>query len=210
MKYSEFKKKVLDLPYIASKNTLFFKEDEQITRNQLNRWKNKGLIIKLKRGLYVLNENDRKINPSRTFLANQLYSPSYVSLEYALSFYGLIPERVFDVTSVTTKKTNIISNNFGKFVYRKVKSKAYRGFKSVKDESGWDFFIALPEKVIIDFFYLNIDRFKKVEMSMFRDSYRFQNTENLNAEKMFDFAKLFDSKELMRITQVFSNFLKEG
>lgn len=65
---------------------------------QLSNWEKKGLIIRLKRGLYVLNENDRKIEPSRIFLANSLYSPSYVSTAYALGYYDLIPEKVEDGT----------------------------------------------------------------------------------------------------------------
>lgn len=69
-----------------------------ILRVQLSNWEKKGLIIRLKRGLYVLNENDRKIEPSRIFLADSLYSPSYVSTAYALGYYDLIPEKVEDGT----------------------------------------------------------------------------------------------------------------
>lgn len=65
---------------------------------QLSNWEKKGLIIRLKRGLYVLNENNRKIEPSRIFLANSLYSHSYVSTAYALGYYDLIPEKVEDGT----------------------------------------------------------------------------------------------------------------
>jgi len=69
-----------------------------ILRVQLSNREKKGLIIRLKQGLYVLNENNRKIEPSRIFLANSLYSPSYVSTAYALGYYDLIPEKVEDGT----------------------------------------------------------------------------------------------------------------
>jgi predicted transcriptional regulator of viral defense system len=69
-----------------------------ILRVQLSNWEKKGLITRLKQGLYVLNENNRKIEPSRIFLANSLYSPSYVSTAYALGYYDLIPEKAEDGT----------------------------------------------------------------------------------------------------------------
>ncbi len=70
-------------------------------RNQLTRWGKNGLIIQLKRGVYMLNKNDQKLHPSRFYLANQLLWPSYVSLESALGYYGLIPEAVADVVTPT-------------------------------------------------------------------------------------------------------------
>ena len=73
------------------------------------------------------------------------YTPSCVSLEYALGFYGLIPERVVEVTSITTKKTLRITNPVGRFSYQHVTTSAFRGFKITKDENGMDVFIAEPE-----------------------------------------------------------------
>ena len=111
----------------------------------------KKLIIKLKRGFYVLNENDRKVTPSRFYIANRLYGPSYISMESALSFYGFIPEQVSALTSVTTKKTLRIRNDSGDFLYQHIKPETFRGFKAAKDNTGFDFFIAVPEKAIVDF-----------------------------------------------------------
>lgn len=80
MNYLQFKNIVRHLPLIANRDLMMFKRNRQALRNQFLRWQNKGLIIKLKRGLYILNVNDRKVNPSKGFIANQLYSPSYISL----------------------------------------------------------------------------------------------------------------------------------
>jgi len=142
----EFKNSSQNLPIILSKDLPGLKCEGQTMLNQLYRWQKKRLIIQLKRGVYLLNENDRKIKPSRIFIASQLYSPSYISMEYALSFYGLIPERVADITSITTKKTTKFKNELGNFVYQHIKPETFRGFKSVKDESGYTFFIAEKEK----------------------------------------------------------------
>jgi hypothetical protein len=208
MTYTNFKNKVRNLPVIFAKNVVGLGRDRQIVRNQLRRWRQRGLIIKLRRGVYILNENDRKINPSKQFIANQLYSPSYVSLEYALSFYDLIPERVYDITSITTKKTTRFVNKFGVFTYQHVKPGAFRGFIIAKDESGLVFFIAKPEKAIVDFLYLNLHRFKSTDEDIFENSYRFQNTEGLNPRSVKGFTSLFNNHKLARFSELFCDFMK--
>ena len=153
MNYNEFKNKVQRWPLISSRDLTRHEPNKQVIRNQLKRWRVKKLLIKLKRGVFILNTNDRKFTPSRGYIANQLYSPSYISLEYALNYYGLIPERVSDVTSITTKKTKCFRNEIGNFIYQHIKPGCFRGFKTLKDEAGLLFFIAEPEKALIDYLY---------------------------------------------------------
>ena len=215
MNYTQFKHKYQHLPIIWSKDIIDLlpakqnvkSPDRQIILNQLYRWQEQGLIVKLKRGIYLLNENDRKIQPSRSFIANQLYMPSYVSLEYALNFYGLIPEKVADVTSVTTKKTTRFSAQKGTFIYQHVKPGAFRGFKTFKDEAGLTFFMALPEKAIVDFIYLNLEKFKAADPEIFEQSYRFQNLEDLDKKLIMEFTALYDSPKLIRVLQSFCAFM---
>lgn len=209
MDYKQFKNSVLHLPLILSKDLERGQSNKQIIRNQLRRWQDKSLIFKLKRGMYLLNVNDRKINPSRQFIANQLYMPSYISLEYALNFYALIPERVSEVTSVTTKKTIRFVNDLGTFTYQHIKSKAFRGFKMAKDEMGLTFFIAEPEKAVIDFLYLNLDKIKISDKDVFESSYRFQNTETLSQRRIMELAGLFESEKLTGFAQLFCEFIRQ-
>ncbi|MDD3905679.1 MAG: hypothetical protein PHS46_03995 [Candidatus Omnitrophica bacterium] len=209
MNYANFKKKVIKFPVIPAADLLLFEGKRQAARNQLNRWLNKGLVLKLRRGLYILNENDRKIDPSSRYLANQLYAPSYVSLEYALGFYGLIPERVRDVTSVTTKKTARFINIMGVFTYQHVKPEAFRGYTAVKDENGFDLLIASPEKAAIDFLYLSLDRIKKPNIDIFESSFRFQNTEELDCKKIIAMAALFKNKKLTKLARLFCEFIRK-
>ncbi|MBU3942458.1 hypothetical protein KKA24_00575, partial [Patescibacteria group bacterium] len=169
----------------------------------------KKLLVRLKRGVYLLNANDRKINPSRAYIANQLYTPSYVSLEYALKFYDLIPERVSDLTGITTRKTLWLKNEAGTFIYQHIKPQAFRGFKALKDEAALTFFIAEPEKAVVDFFYLNLEKFEGADEEVFEESYRLQNVEMLKARKVMKFAELFDSGKLMRLSQSFCKFIKK-
>ncbi|MCX5715530.1 MAG: hypothetical protein NTV07_01450, partial [Candidatus Omnitrophica bacterium] len=209
MKYGQFKNRVLSLPLIKSRDLIKSEKETQIMRNQFKRWQEKGLVIKLKRGIYILNENDRKINPSRQFIANQLYAPSYVSLEYALNFYGIIPERVMEVTSITTKKTARFSNGLGSFVYQRIKPSAFRGFKAVKDERGLTYLMAEPEKAIVDFLYLNLSTIKTLGKGVFKDSYRFQNIGSLHQNKLKEFSKLFKSNRLTENIKILCEFIKK-
>ncbi|MFA5499533.1 MAG: hypothetical protein WC404_00460 [Candidatus Omnitrophota bacterium] len=210
MDYAGFKKKFSGLPLIASKDVIRLEKNSQAMRNQLNRWQSKGLLLKLKRGIYMLNKDDRKVEPSRIFLANRLYSPSYVSLEFALNFYGLIPERAADVTCITTKKTARFKNGSGTFIYQHIKPDAFRGFKSAKDEAGLPVFIAEPEKAAVDFIYLNLRKFAKPDRELFSRSFRFQNTEKLSAKKVMFYAGLFKNPRLFIAAKEFCAFIKES
>jgi len=210
MKYGDFKKKVITWPVIFSKDVVPAGKAGQIVRNQLERWRKSGRIIRLKRGVFILAADDRRVELSRPYLANQLYGPSYVSLEYALSYYGLIPERVNDITSVTSRKTIRVTNEAGTFIYQHVKSKAYRGFQMMKDENGLVFFMAEPEKAVIDFLYLNLNKFRENDPGVFEGSYRFQNMKKLGREKILRFANFFENKKLVKIVRLLADhfFLK--
>ena len=208
MNYNHFKNKMQKLPVIFSRDAAGLEKDSQAMRNQLSRWRQRGLLIKLKRSLYLLNASDRKINPSKQFIANQLYSPSYVSLEYALNFYGLIPERVYDITSITTKKTTRFRNELGFFTYQHIKTEAFRGFIVAKDESNLPFFIAEPEKAVVDFLYLNLHKSNLVDKDIFEISYRFQNVEGLKPERISQLAILFHNAKLTKLSRIFCDFTK--
>jgi predicted transcriptional regulator of viral defense system len=208
MKYAEFRKKLQNTPFFESRDVIRLFNDKQLLSNHLNRWHKRGLLIKLRRGCYMFNESDRKTTPSRAYLANQLYRPSYVSLEYALSFYDLIPERVADVTSITTKKTKRFRNKLGTFIYQHIKPAALRGYKSSQDGTGLAFLIAEPEKAVIDFLYLNLGKIPANDRAIFQESFRFQNTEHLRMRRLTELAGLFANKKLNRVTQNFCACIK--
>ena len=209
MRYIEFKNYICDFPIFSTSQLGILAKNKQLLRNQLTRWQKQGLILKLKKGLYILNKNDRKINPSRVFIANQLYSPSYISTEYALSFYELIPERVEDITSITTKKTISFKNDLGFFRYQHINIGCFVGFIQLKDENNLPFFIAEPEKAIVDFLYLNLKALKLDTSDIFKTSYRFQNIEGLNPKKIISWARLFKNSRLEAVAGEFCAFIRE-
>lgn len=111
----------------------------------------KGHIIRVKKGLYIFGKDHRKAPYSREVLANLIYGPSYISLEYALQYYGLIPERVEALTSVTLGRSRKFYTPIGLFLYRKIPLEAFRtGMDRVEMDDGRSFLIALPEKALAD------------------------------------------------------------
>jgi predicted transcriptional regulator of viral defense system len=210
MNYLEFKNAVRRFPLFTSTHITNITQKPQILRVQLRGWQKKGLIIKLRRGLYILNKNDRKIEPSRIFLANALYSPSYVSMEYAFGYYDLIPEKVEDITSITTKKTAKFKNPFGTFIYQHLKTDLFFGFMELEDENGFPVLIAEPEKAVLDFIYLNLREFKDKGKDIFNLSYRFQNLDILKKKKLIDYAKRYKNKSVLNVVKILLSFMKEG
>lgn len=109
-----------------------------------------GQLIRLKRGLYVVDDRVSGKPINIRLCANHIYGPSYVSLQWALRWYGLIPERVFTMTSVTTKRTRMFENSLGRFTYYQVKPDYfYIGIRSM-EENGLNCLMASPEKALCD------------------------------------------------------------
>mgnify|MGYP007032336299 CR=1 FL=1 len=111
---------------------------------------NDGQLIRLKRGLYVVNSEVSGKPVNACLCANHIYGPSYVSQQWALRWYGLIPERVFTMTSVTTKRSRVFENPLGRFTYEQVKPDYFAiGINSV-EEDGITFLMASREKALCD------------------------------------------------------------
>lgn len=203
MRYPDFKKHMRPFPVITKSLLESLGEDRRVLRNQLSRWQKQKLVVQLKRGVYLLNRDDRAIQPSRFFLANQLLFPSYVSLESALAFYHFIPEAVYQVTSVTTGKTARYSSAEGMFVFRHVKQTLFFGFETMQDERSFNVMVAEPEKALLDFLYLNLAQFSSDDSEVFTNSYRFSNLENLRPDRLLAYAARFKSNKLERVVEIF-------
>ncbi|MCK4303498.1 MAG: hypothetical protein KAY24_04605 [Candidatus Eisenbacteria sp.] len=120
-------------------------------RDKITNLLRKGLIIRVKKGIYVFGEAYRRQPVSREVLANLIYGPSYISLEYALQYHGLIPERVEAVTSVTSGRSRRFSTPLGQFSYRSIPMSALQvGMDRVEIDRNRAFLIAIPEKALAD------------------------------------------------------------
>lgn len=110
-----------------------------------------GEIIRVKQSLYVLGGIYNDANVSKELLANLIYGPSYISLDYALSYYGLIPERVYEITSVTTKMLKKYETPFGRFTYIKSPVCLYaKGIVIKTNKDNISFIMATVEKALCD------------------------------------------------------------
>lgn len=148
--------------YVFSYNDLlsFYPDEKKATlQKAIYRWTKKGWIYSLKKGIYELTY-PKDFSISDMYIANQLYSPSYVSLETALSNYSIIPEVSMAVTSITTKPTRKFKNKHGLFIYRTVKPVAFTGYY-VEKQGDFNILIAEPEKALVDFLYFKAYRNKK-------------------------------------------------
>lgn len=151
MQFNEFRLNLKD--FIVFQLQDIRKIDKNFDLRRLSEWKEKGYIKMIRKGYYIFA--DQEINDFILFfVANKIYSPSYISLEMALSYYHLIPEAVYGITSVTSEKTNHWKTPFGDFFYQHVKPNFMFGYNLVSYKNH-RFAIAEIEKAVIDYFYLH-------------------------------------------------------
>ena len=139
-------KKMAVFTLLDLKRIFLLKEDT--LKRFLSRQTKKNKLIRLKRGLYCLKDEV----PNELVIAGRLYLPSYISLEFALSYYSIIPETVYAITSVTPKTTREFIVSGKSYTFNKIKKEAYCDYTiQKKDDSS--FFIATPEKALADYLY---------------------------------------------------------
>lgn len=163
-----------------------FNVSYETARKFILRYVKEGFIIKLKKGLYSL-EN---YLPSELEIANRVFGPSYVSLEYALMFYNVIPDTVYTITSVNTKSTREFVINNISYTYRKIKKNAFTSYLR-KSIDGNVVLIAEAEKAFVDYLYF-VDLGQKV-------IYDRIDVGKLSKNKLIDYAKLFQRKSLVKL-----------
>jgi predicted transcriptional regulator of viral defense system len=167
----------------------FFPNEERNTlKKSIYRWKEKGWLCSLKRGLYEITYPKDFIIPDM-HIANHLYSPSYVSLETALSNYSIIPQVSMAVTSITTKPTRRFKNKHGLFIFRTVKPEIFTGY-CVEKQGNFDILVAEPEKALVDFLYFKTYRSKRIDIDEERLDRRVIS--RLNKKKIDRYAKLYN------------------
>lgn len=111
---------------------------------------NQNSIIRLKRGMYVASPEKSRKEISTLLVANHIYGPSYVSCQTALRYWGLIPERVYSIQSMTIKRSRSFTNKIGQFDYIHVHEDYYHIGIRMINENGFSYMIASPEKALCD------------------------------------------------------------
>jgi hypothetical protein len=142
-------------------------------RRKISSLLRKGVIVRVKKGLYVFGDDYRKRPFSRELLANLIYGPSYVSLDYALAFHGLIPEIVTVLSSVTTKRPKEFQTPVGNFVFRRAKKEIFHLGMTRVEQGPFAFLIASPERALAD--KLREDRAGVIRSRAQIEQYLFEN-----------------------------------
>jgi predicted transcriptional regulator of viral defense system len=155
-------------------------------KNNFGRWEKQGSLIKLKNGYYAFADI-AGTGGFAHYAAGKIYKPSYISLRTALAFHGIIPEAANEITSVSSLKTSKFENSLGTFSYKKIKPSLMFGYDAV-EKNGFTFFMASPEKAVLDLLYLYPSyNFKKEIRNL-----------NLDWKKLNSFAKKFEKKVIFR------------
>jgi len=169
----------------------------------LVRWQQKGYILRLRNRWYTFNDAESHEN-IEWLAANLIYTPSYISLHTALSWYNLIPEMIVSTTSVSTRKTNKFSTPLGDFVYHRIKPELFGFGYSLEDMDAYrsesnksrKIMVATPQKAILDFFYINSYYSSEKDMEDLRLS-ESELTKILN-EEFYLYLERYESKALER------------
>lgn len=155
---------------ILSFDDLAFKFREYVdVKGKIRREVEAGRLVKIKKGLYETNpDTDGK------YLAGIIYNPSYISFEYVLSKYSIIPEAVYNTYTCATfrkRRTKQYSNHFGTFLYRDIPEAVYRFGIDLVVENGYSYQIAVPEKALCDKIYTisPVGSIKALEELLFED-----------------------------------------
>ena len=156
----------------------YFKVSQNTANLFINRNVKQGNILKLRRGLYMFAGE----YVSEMLIANRVYEPSYVSFEYALMFYSIIPETVYTITSATTRLTREFVINNINYSYHRIKREA---------------FIAEPEKALADYLY-----FVAIGQKVLNERLELKE---INKKKLIKYAKLFGRRGLLKlINQIYA------
>lgn len=187
MKLSDFKKKMQKpLFSVEEGRILGWDQAPKVLNLQLHQWAKAGELVRLKRGVYGFPE----LVKDKIDVARVLYGPAYVSLEYALHQYGLLPDVAFAVTLVTPKITRKFSTPFGLFVYRKIRQGLFWGY----DPST---LLGEREKTLLDYFYLNGARLFAEDD--FWETARWQNLDSIDFKKARAYARRFGEPKVLRL-----------
>jgi len=185
----------------ATLSSIIFNNGYTGINDKINKLKRKGYIETLKRGLYLHKSPFVKNPISKEIIANTMLSPSYISFDYALYYYGLIPESVFDVTSATTKRFKSFKTDNGTFSFRHVKKELFFIGLSIESTKNGNFLIATKAKALCDKVYYTKDvqiTSKKSMISFLVDDLRI-DVDELEDCDMSIFIKYFEISKSKKI-----------
>jgi predicted transcriptional regulator of viral defense system len=174
-------------------------------RVQLSRWVQSGRVVRIHKGWYTLAGPYRRVIVDPFVVACAIKPGTYVSLQSALSYHGMIPEYVPETTCVTTGRPLVIETPFGRLRYRHIKGEAFWGYD--EDQRGsQSTFVAKPEKALLDLIYLTPDAANRNYIT----ELRLEGLDDLYIGLVADMARRFGNPKLGDLPKVLSELKKEA
>ena len=193
MNFIEFRNIFGDRPIIDIQNVMTYFDG--LDRRRLYEWQKKGYIKKIINNYYVMSH--KKIDDVvLKNIACQIVQPSYVGLESALAYYNFIPEAVFQITCITTKRNKWIQTKIGNFRYRSFKSQLFFGYDAVYVDEKF-FNISDPQKTLCDMCYFMPEADKRDVLEGMRLNMG-EISQMIDVKKMKRYLHLFSSAKLNR------------
>ena len=206
MKWIEFLNNFSDQPLFHSSMLGIFPDSRDYIQVQLSRWIMTGKLIQLRRGWYLIAAPYGKIEVPAEVIANTVVSPSYLSLEWAMAFNGLIPESVPNLTSVTTARAEDFKAVGRLFLFKHIKPAYFTGYFRTNYE-GMNILVAFPEKALWDkvYFFVRRSRFSV----RWLEELRLQNIEEFNFSRWQTYVNLISHLANRKAFQVVERYIKE-
>ena len=174
---------------------------DNFDRRRLSEWQEKGYIRKIIKGHYLFSETPVDEGLLWT-VANKIYKPSYISFETAMSHYRLIPESVYMITSVSTRRTYRFETPLARFSYRTLKPSLFFGYTILSGGIR----MASMEKAVLDYFYLNPGIQGDEDFSSLRIN-RDEVLERFDRERFAAYARRFGQKRLLTVVEQFLSWM---
>lgn len=205
MQYIELREQLKDFRVFSLSDIRKIEADFDLRR--LNEWQEKNYIKKVRQGYYIFS--DLEMSERVLFgVANSIYQPSYISLEMALSFYNLIPEGVYEITSVTSQKTNKFNTGIGRFTYKHIKPELMFGYE-LQEYDGHKYVMAEIEKAVLDYLYLKPTMKDEKDFKGLRfNADEFKKKADTN--RLQRYAEAFHSKALLRRVSEFISYIEHA
>jgi predicted transcriptional regulator of viral defense system len=204
MKFEHLLELVGDEPIFESALLLAGKVNPKAMRLQLSRWTKSGRLYQLRRGLYTIAPPYQKIRPHPFLIANHLQRASYISGQSALSLYGLIPDVVQLITSVTAGRPEFLETPLGVFEYRHIKSELLCSYRMIELGNAQQALVATPEKALLDLVYLQPGG----DTPEYLHELRLQNLDRLDMDQLRRQVEIFNTPKLYRTYKIITHLAR--
>lgn len=197
MRFLEFKQQFINFNVIKHQDIL--NAFGNVNQSQLSSWKSKNYLKSARKGMYILSDTDADF----LLMANELNN-SYISLEFALSYYQIIPEIAASITSVSNERSEKVNNDIGNFYYHKIAPKLFCGFVLIESSIKKNRFIRIAEKekALFDLVYFRGDLKNKDDFASLR-----LNIDKIKIAKMQKYINLVDAPQIKKRLNNFVNYL---